>query len=273
MQRHSQKLKRQVRFSLFAFSSTVLAFGFYSGLKITNYTFFSETLPQAFDGYRIAFLTDLHCKSFGVHQKKLLNAIHSLKPDSIVFTGDMIDRRHQHLTPISDLLSGLSGNYPIYAVHGNHEFDDRKLYQELMSYYEQYGVHLLTDQEIVLTKAGECIGIAGISYRSEPNGLELYPDQRKASFHLLLYHDASAFSWISKLGYDLVLSGHVHAGVIRLPIVGGLLSPNFTFFPTYDHGYFHQNQSTMIASAGLGDAVIPRFYNRPELVLITLRKK
>lgn len=280
MQRHSQKLKRQLCFSLLALGSTILALGFYSGLRITNYTFLSKNLPSAFYGYRIVFLTDLHCKRFGTKQKKLLNSIYSLKPDIIIFTGDMIDNRHSDLSPICELLSGLSGKYPIYAVHGNHEFDNEKLYQKLMSYYEQYNVHLLNDEQIFINPSGECvsssfepcIGISGISYRKHPTGQEICPDRSKADFHLLLYHDALAFPWISELGYDLVLSGHVHAGAIHLPVLGGVFSPEGTFFPIYDYGYFHENESTMLASSGLGDTVIPRFYNRPELILITLSR-
>lgn len=272
MQRHSKRLKRQICFGLLTLSSTIFALGFYSGLKVTQYTFTSSRLPDSFDGFRIAFLSDLHGNQFGSGQKKLLSSIHALQPDIIVFTGDMIDGRHTDLSPIRELLAGLYGTYPVYAVHGNHEYDNPSLLIQLLDLYQNYDVQILEDQQVTIERFGQTISLSGLSFRNAPTGQELRPNSSLGSFHILLYHDASAFSWSSLLGYDLILSGHVHGGVIRLPLLGGLLSPDATFFPPYDRGRFDLYRSTMYASAGLGSAVIPRFYNRPELVLLTLKQ-
>lgn len=79
------------------------------------------------------------------------------------------------------------------------------------------------------------------------------------------------FDMICDHGYDIILSGHSHGGVIRLPFVGGLINNNGGLFPEYDGGAYSKNNCTMFASRGLGDASFPRFYNPPELVIITLK--
>ena len=92
------------------------------------------------------------------------------------------------------------------------------------------------------------------------------------TFHILLDHSSAAFDYTKTLGYDLILSGHAHGGVIRLPIVGGLIDNRNFFFPKYSSGvYTHQN-STLISNRGLGDTDLPRFNNNPEIILITLEQ-
>lgn len=272
---HKTKRKKYFLLSCILVFILMLSSGCSKNLRVTKYTHSSPSLPEAFDGFRIAFLSDLHCKEFGENQQALLHAIDLMKPNLIVFTGDMIDKKHTDLTPISDLLEGLSSSYPIYAVTGNHEYDSSELYQQLMSLYDTHHVTLLEDEGILFSYHNSQIGIYGMSFSSsaltEPVDL-LAPDKNLADFNILLCHDSNLFEKTSKLGYDLVLSGHVHGGVIRIPFIGGLLNTNGTFFPHYDYGKIVENNSTLISSAGLGDAVIPRINNAPELVLITLIK-
>ena len=97
------------------------------------------------------------------------------------------------------------------------------------------------------------------------------PRKNISNFNILLYHDANAFNEISSYGYNLVLSGHTHGGIIRFPFLGGVVNNNGTLFPKYDGGMFSMNGSSMIVSRGIGDSIFPRFYNRPELVCISLK--
>lgn len=93
-------------------------------------------------------------------------------------------------------------------------------------------------------------------------------------YNILLVHTPFFFDGYSKWGADLVLAGHVHGGIIRLPIKGGLLSPNREFFPKYDLGEYNMGKSTMILSKGLGGSkVLPRVNCKPEIVEITLKSK
>ena len=258
---------------LFLLTFIFFSYGFYNGLKITKYTFQDADIHEEFDGYRIVFISDLHGKEVGKGQHKLIRAIESCNPDMVVFTGDMIDSHHMDLSPIKDLLAGLSGMYPIYAVTGNHEKDNSSSYKELLKHYEEYGVNFLDDYYQTITKQGKHIGIYGIAYRDRyyiKKGIK-GPNKDINSFNILLYHDANVFSDISQYGYNLVLSGHTHGGIIRFPFLGGILNNDGSLFPEFDGGMFSMNGSSMIVSRGIGDSAFPRYYNRPEVVCITLR--
>jgi predicted MPP superfamily phosphohydrolase len=90
----------------------------------------------------------------------------------------------------------------------------------------------------------------------------------------LLAHTPTKLDAYSEWGADLVLSGHMHGGMIQVPFIGGLLSPEVELFPKYDKGYFISNETHMILSAGLGNGVFPlRILNKPELCLVTLKVK
>ena len=103
---------------------------------------------------------------------------------------------------------------------------------------------------------------------------ELLPEQRTDCFQILLAHNPDYFPEYAAWGADLVLSGHLHGGVARLPLLGGVVSPRLHFFPRYDGGKFTHGNSVMIVSRGLGMHTIPfRFNNPGELVEITIRKR
>ena len=252
------------------------ACGFYSKLETTTYQYTSSKLPDAFDGYCIVQISDFHCKSFGTNESDLIQSIIDAKPDLIVLTGDMIDDSHT-LDNVKHLLSGISSIAPIYSVTGNHEYDLLDLYDELETIYQTYGVTELDGNYATIMKNNQKINIYSIYtnvYHDGSSGPDTYVNiKNKEDFNLLLYHYSNYFDTISKLGFDLVLSGHTHGGIVRIPFVGGLLANDGSFFPKYDSGEFQKNGTTMISSRGLGDAYIPRFFNRSELVKIILHTK
>lgn len=251
----------------------IIAYGFYSNLETKYYTYQDEYLPKKFDGFKIAFLSDFHCQEFGSHEEKLINEIKACNPDIVVFTGDMIDGDHSDLTPVKDLLSGLSGLYPMYAVSGNHEFDIFDKYQELLDYYTEYGVTYLDFDHDIIKRDNAVIGIYGKQFAGNYITKDFLegPDKGQTEFNILLYHDATAFPITSTLGFNLILSGHTHGGIIRLPLIGGLINNNRSLIAEYDNGIYKSNNSTLISSRGLGDSIIPRFYNRRELICVTLK--
>lgn len=267
----NKKIKRIV---LILIIIVLLIYGFNVDLETTHYTFNCDNLPVEFDGYKIAFISDLHCEEFGNREEELIKAIKSCNPAIIVFTGDMIDGKHEDIIPVIDLLAGLDGQYPIYAISGNHEFDDINNYNLLRRYYDQYGIDYLDESYAVIRRQNASIGIYGKRYVGNNLTMDFLvgPDKEEAEFNILLYHDATAFPAISELGFDLVLSGHTHGGIIRLPFIGGLVSNNHSLIAEYENGIYDIGSSTLISSRGLGDAMIPRFLNQPELICITLKK-
>ncbi|MBQ9768210.1 MAG: metallophosphoesterase [Lachnospiraceae bacterium] len=245
--------------------------GLKNDLTVTEYDYYNEKLPAAFDGFKILQISDLHCKNFGTDQSELLQAINAYQPDIIVLTGDIVDEDHDSVRPVYDLIVGLNEQYPIYYITGNHELESAATqnYRDMLNIFGSYGVTLLDDQCTVIEKDGESVYLYGQKFRSLyiTDFLET-PDEDK--FNILLYHASDYFDLIAPYNYDLVFSGHLHGGVVRLPLVGGLLGADGSFFPTYTKGMYTESGSTLIASAGLGDTRVPRFYNDPEIVVVTL---
>lgn len=250
------------------------------GLTVSEYEVSPENLPAEMDGFRIALIADLHCARFGENQSELCGAVRALSPDLVVLCGDILDSTLCDFEPVEELLRGLSG-LTVAAVYGNHEnsvsYYDRA---ELAELYEKYGVTLLSDDSVILTTNGVSFCVSGAADPScwGKNDLEYVrehlPQCRPADgmFNLLLCHRANIYPALSGLGFDLVLSGHLHGGQIRIPFVGGLISPSRELFPDYTSGVYSENGSLLVVSRGLGNSIkIPRVFNPPELVSVVLR--
>ena len=242
----------------------------------------SDRLPAAFDGLRIVHLSDLHGKQFGENNARLLEAVAGLEPDLIAITGDLIDREEQ-LAGVPALAAGLAAIAPTYYVTGNHEWAVRRV-SELKQALADWGVTVLTNDYVVLERAGERLVVAGAD---DPNGpadqktaiqlrAEIAADLGEGVYTVLLSHRDSVDDYAA-WGYDLVLCGHGHGGIFRIPILDqGLLSTDRTLFPEYDGGLYELEGGTAcVISRGLGSNTVPfrafRLFNRPDLPLIILR--
>jgi uncharacterized protein len=268
--RHNPKL---IVFPIIILLLFYLIAGLYNHLQITYYAYTNNKIPKEFNDYRIVQISDYHCKVFGKHNKKLIDAIIKLKPDVIVLTGDMIDGNHQDISPVNSLLQGITNIAPVYSVSGNHEFDTLAKYSELLKMYATYGVINLDDSQAVITQNNSSIVFYGLSADRMDilYNRDALPTVNPSLFSVALYHYSNHFDYFLNYGFDLILSGHTHGGIIRLPFIGGLIGNDGNFFPKYDGGEFTLGSTTMISSRGLGDSVLPRFYNPPELVAITLK--
>ena len=262
-----------------------------TALVTTHYTVTSAKLARAFDGFRIAQISDLHSAELDPGNHTLLSALYSAKPDIIVFTGDILDAEDASAT--LHLIKESTQIAPCYYVAGNHEgFLLDTIYPDFEKAMIDMGVTILHDKSAVIERQGASISIAGVDdsrfvehlqyYGMMPDGydglgLEMNPECLKQlitpnRFTILLSHRPDFFAQYAEAGFDLVLSGHIHGGQFRIPLLGGLVSPNKTFFPTYDSGMFSAGNTRMIVSRGIGNSVIPlRINNRPELVVITLQ--
>lgn len=251
-------------------------------LQTERFTFSSPRLPEGFDGCVIVQLSDLHGAEFGEGNKDLTGRVRELEPDYIFLTGDLQDRYRQ--TPRSystDLGRTLSEIAPTYFVTGNHEWAFRDV-RELKRELEEAGVTVLTNEYVPLTRNGERILLAGID---DPNGFadqktpeELAEELRGAepdAFWVLLAHRNNYFEKeYSRLGADLVVSGHGHGGLIRLPFTDGLVSVERSLFPSYTAGFYRANGEDLFVSRGLGNSGRTfRLFNRPEIAVLTLKRQ
>ncbi|MPM09858.1 putative protein YpbG [bioreactor metagenome] len=238
----------------------------------------SERLPAAFDGFRIVVISDLHGKVFGENNSVLLKKVANLKPDMIAITGDLIEAGEQ-FAMVPAVASGLAGIAPTYYVTGNHEWNVRRV-TELKKILTQCGVTVLTNEFISLERNGQTLVVAGID---DPNGPA---DQKtlgelenevetafKDPFWVLLAHRNDPSRYDSENGADLVLCGHAHGGLIRLPLIGGLIGTDRQLFPKYTSGVWETQWGTQVfISRGLGNVGRTfRLFNRPQLPLVILR--
>jgi predicted MPP superfamily phosphohydrolase len=262
-------------------------------LTVTNYCIQSDKLPDAFQGSKIVVLADLHNNSFGQNNEQLVRRIDKEKPDYIMITGDMlVGRRKADYFTALDLLENLCKKYQIYYVNGNHEQRLSSKEETKDSVYREYhdiltamGVHFVHNDTLELKRKDASILITGLEIDEEfygkvnrPNMSVPYIEKcigncNRSKYNILLAHNPMYFDYYSKWGADLVLSGHVHGGIMRLPFLGGVISPQYILFPRYDSGRFEREESTMLLSRGLGVHTLKvRIFNRPELIVFSLMK-
>ena len=252
------------------------------GVTVTHTEGSLRGLPGEFDGYKIVQLSDLHGHEYGEGNSDLLARVAGERPDLIVITGDLIDREGQ-LQMVPALAKGLAAIAPTYYVTGNHEWAlGTARVKELKNLLAQCGVTALSNQYEILERDGAQIVLAGVD---DPNGYadQTTPEELAARigsqapglYTVLLAHRNDRFDQYAAAGYDFVLSGHGHGGIIRLPFVGGLMGTGRELFPKWTSGLYTLGDSALFVSRGLGNNTTPvqgfRIFNRPELAVITLR--
>ena len=253
-----------------------------TALELNTYTITSEKLPEAFNGYRIAHISDLHNAEMGKDNEKLLSMLREAEPDIIAITGDLIDSRDTNIEIALHFAKEAVKIAPCYYVTGNHEARVSE-YNDLKEGLNELGVIVLEDEKVEIKQYGEKIVLLGVddpSFQTDylhgdsvtvmrGNLQELKNEEY--GYTVLLSHRPELFETYVESGVDLVLSGHAHGGQFRLPFVGGLVAPNQGLFPKYETGLYTCNSTNMLVSRGIGNSIIPfRFNNRPEVILIEL---
>ena len=248
-----------------------------SVLSVEEFDFTSARLPAGWDGGRLVVLSDLHGKRFGRQHSRLLEAVRGAKPDVICLCGDMMDEwsSTEYLRP---LLEGLAEIAPVYYVTGNHEWASGRM-PEMRQLLEETGVTYLSNTFVPLERSGDTITLAGID---DPNGYagqespeEVAGEVKEAAgdgFWLLMAHRNNLFDGeYCRLGADLVLSGHGHGGIWRLPFTDGLLGAGGQLLPSFTNGFYRctdGHEAQVFVTRGLGG--IPRLFNHPQVAVLTL---
>lgn len=268
------------------------------GLYVKKYQIYSPKLPLSFDGFRFIFISDLHGKIYGKDNAALVHFIDKANPDCILIGGDMVVggencKYNEGYSPISresvytsiDLLSKVSKKYNIIYALGNHE---EKLHHKLWEVYKEalinFNVKLLDNDVYRLTGENEeYIDIYGFSL-----GREFYPKFKRKklpldnivaqlgskdeNYSILMAHSPLYFDTYKRWGADVTLAGHLHGGIMRLPLLGGVIGPDFFIFPKYSGGLYKEDGKNMIVSCGAGMHTINlRIFNPPELTLVELK--
>ena len=262
-------------------------------VDITRYTVKSDKISKLFDDYIIVQLSDFHSKGYKDTTGIIINEIEKINPDIIVMTGDMISWDVENIDELQGLIKSLITNYPIYYINGNHEelaeILKSKEYENFINDIKSLGVSVLKNTYIELIRDGESINLYEIDIPlDEDTGLYVTEEELddnyindtlleldKNKFNMLLAHNPLFIEEYSDWGADLVLSGHMHGGIIRIPIIGiGIASPEGNYFPKYDAGEFKVGNTTMIVNRGIGASSGGlRVFNKPEISVITLKSK
>ena len=254
-----------------------------TAMELNTYTISSLKLPESFDGYRIAHVSDLHNAEMGKDNETLLSMLRDADPDMIAITGDLIDSRNTDIEVALQFVREAVKIAPCYYVTGNHEARVNE-YGELKAEMEAAGVTVLEDVRNEISMEGETITLIGVndpSYQTDYlfGDAESVIDSKleelhteNAGFTILLSHRPELFDTYADHDIDLVLSGHAHGGQFRLPFIGGLVAPNQGLFPEYDAGIYTEGNTNMLVSRGVGNSILPfRINNRPEVILIELQ--
>lgn len=241
---------------------------------------------------RIVFLSDLHGKSYGLNNEKLLNAVRKEKPHYILVGGDMLIRSEpDSINQVLDFMEALSNICPVYCANGNHEQQMKQYPKRYHGAYEAYrnkllsfGIRMVENASVSLTHKGVPVTISGLelplSYYGHFKELPLFltdiqrcigkPD--KDRYQILMAHTPVYMEQYKRWGADLTLSGHLHGGIVRIPGIGGVITPQVRLFPKYSGDMYLDDTHCGIVSRGLGNHTVNiRFLNMAELVSVVLQ--
>ena len=266
---------------------------FITKIDVTKYTISNEKIPEEFNGFKIVQLSDFHSKGYRNTTEDIISKVKDINPDIIVMTGDMVSWDMEDIDEVKVLIKSLVELYPIYYIDGNHEHLAEILrpgkYVAFIEFMKELGVTTIKNDYIEIYKGDKSINLYGINlpldgatglyvnkFQLEKNYVEkTLPEVDNDKFNILLAHTPTFIKQYSQWGADLVLCGHMHGGIVRIPFTNiGLLSPERTIFPKYAAGKFKVNGSIMIVNRGIGGSSFDlRLFNNPEITVITLRSK
>ncbi|MCR5619456.1 MAG: metallophosphoesterase [Lachnospiraceae bacterium] len=268
---------RKVRL-ISAFILIILLASIWSWIPVTERININISSGENF-GIRIALITDLHSCYYGKDQKRLINRIDNESPDLIILSGDIFDDK------LSDdnakiLLEDLVTKYPCYYVTGNHEYWSGRA-ESMKEYLKGIGVHVLAGECETIEYIDHVLDICGVddpTYMTDSSWKEqierAYSETNPDHIRILLSHRPEKVSVYENYDFDLILCGHAHAGQFRIPIINkGIFAPDQGFMAEYVNGIYElSNGSKMIVSRGLAreSTPLPRYFNRPELVIINI---
>ena len=262
-------------------------------IDVTKYTISNKKIPEEFNGFKILQLSDFHSEGYRNTTERLIDKVKNINPDIIVMTGDMVSWDMEDIEEVKILIKSLSEVYPIYYIDGNHEHLAEILrpgrYVAFNEFMQELGVTIIKNNYVEIYKGDKSINLYGVDlpldgdtglyinrFQLEKNYVEkTLPEADKEKFNILLAHTPAFIKQYSQWGADLVLAGHMHGGIVRIPFTNiGLLSPERTIFPKYAAGKFKVKDSTMIVNRGIGTSSFKlRIFNNPEITVITLKSK
>ena len=243
--------------------------------KLTIKEYYEKT-DKVTGNIKLMLFCDLHDTYYGEEQEELIKIIEEEQPDALLFAGDILDDERSNEASLF-LLKSIGEKYPSYYVSGNHEWWSGKM-DEMKEQIRECNVSVLEGTSDVLRVKNQYIRICGID---DPEvGIDEWNSQLVACeknlgdnlYTVLMTHRPEQI--LRYHGYDLIVSGHTHGGVLRIPsVLNGLYAPNQGWFPKYCGGRYEFEDRVMIVSRGLSKSLVPRIFTPPEVVIINIEQE
>ena len=261
--------------------------------QVLKHTLFFEDLPEAFDGFKLTHISDIHSGSFDneLKIKHGIDLINKQESDVILFTGDIVNNKAEEMNPWINDFKNLKAKYGKYSVLGNHDYGEyvkwksseekEQNFQEIKNIHPKIGFNLLLNDSIYLEKENDKIALIGVEnwgVRFKKAGdLDLASSKvKKEDFKILLSHDPSHWNTEvknHKNNYQLTLSGHTHGMQFGIEIPGLKWSPIQYVYKQWA-GIYKEFNSYINVNRGFGFLAFPgRVGIWPEITVITLKKK
>ena len=241
---------------------------------------------------KVLFLSDMHNHVYGKDNCELLEAIKKENPDYIWIGGDMLVGKSgiSYQTAI-DFVKKLPSICPVYYANGNHEQRMKEIPENYDLSFEEYkkelvdaGVHFLENTSEILEWDGMKIKLTGLEiplgcylhwHKDELEVNEIINrigERQKDCYEILMAHNPSFADKYMKRGANLILGGHLHGGIVRIPGVAGAISPSFEIFPKYSGDHYREGDTDIVVSKGLGTHTFNiRLFNPAELVVLNFK--
>lgn len=271
-------------------------YGMYKGrynFKVLKYTLHFEDLPEAFDGYRITQISDLHIGSFDNKEKVeyAIDLINQQASDTILFTGDMVNNKAEEMLPFKDSFTKLNAKDGMFSILGNHDYGDyvrwdsdelkAKNLNDLQHIQKEIGFDLLRNESRFIEKNGQRIALVGVENWGK--GFKQKGDLKKASeavnsndFKILMSHDPSHWEYQvidDDYHYHLTLSGHTHGMQFGIEIPGWIKWSPVKWRYKYWAGIYEEKNQLINVNRGFGVLAFPgRVGIWPEITVIELKK-
>ncbi|GMN12026.1 metallophosphoesterase [Croceitalea sp. MTPC9] len=293
-----RKFVSTIGLGLAALPFGALLYGMYKGkynYKVLKYELEFDDLPDAFDGYQITQISDVHSGSFDNRKKVAygIDLINEQKSDVILFTGDMVNNKTEEMEPWADLFATLSAKDGVYSVLGNHDYGDyvgwendeakAKNLQELKDLQKNMGFDLLLDSHRYLERDGEKIALLGVEnwgrgrFKKAGDLERAKKGVNEQDFKILMSHDPSHWEDVvinDDYHFHLTLSGHTHGMQFGVEIPGFIKWSPVKWRYKYWAGVYKELGQYINVNRGFGFIGYPgRFGIWPEISVITLKKK
>ena len=259
-------------------------------LQHFNRTRYEITSDKLTEKHKWIVISDLHLWRYGKHNERLVEAVREEAPEAILMPGDLIVHTEpEKFSVAEELMEQLTQIAPVYLANGNHESrledsenENYEAYQRLKKRLQELDVHFLNNEHEILKAGADEIVISGLElpldyYRkgvqtplAENELVNCLGEADASRYQILLAHTPKYVPEYFAWGADLSLSGHYHGGLVCIPGIGSIISPQFELFPKYSFGRFDEGGHTALVSRGMGTHTFHvRIFNRSELLVVT----